>query len=210
MIKKKKKPSRSKPELVPFIPSRVSKDKDEIVKEIETLHLQFLENARSHLLLAKKIGEILERKKSEVKHGEWEIWVETNLSFSIRTVQYYMKINKYWDTLINTPTKSVGMLTEAIELITERRSLDAEAVSEKLRREKREERKDIISLHRRFFKKGESLNKNEKKALFRFLDDVRFKRETKFQKYQEGIEKIKEAIQENKKQIKKVLDSLKD
>ena len=61
-----------------------------------------------------------------------------------------MKINKYWDTLINTPTKSVGMLTETIELITERRSLDAEAVSEKLRREKRE-RKDIISLHRRFF-----------------------------------------------------------
>lgn len=210
MIKKKKKPSRSKPELVPFIPSRVSKDKDEIVKEIETLHLQFLENARNHLLLAKKIGEILEKKKSEVKHGEWEAWVEANLSFSIRTVQYYMKINKYWDTLINTPTKSVGMLTEAIELITERRSLDAEAVSEKLRREKREERKDIISLHRRFFKKGESLNKNEKKALFRFLDDVRFKRETKFQKYQEGIEKIKEAIQENKKQIKKVLDSLKD
>ena len=210
MIKKKKKPSHNKPELVPFIPSRVSKDKDEIVKEIETLHLQFLENARNHLLLAKKIGEILEKKKSEVKHGEWEIWVETNLSFSIRTVQYYMKINKYWDTLINTPTKSAGMLTEAIELITEKRSLDAEAVSEKLRREKREERKDIISLHRRFFKKGESLNKNEKKALFRFLDDVRFKRETKFQKYQEGIEKIKEALQENKKQIKKVLDSLKD
>lgn len=210
MIKKKKKPSRSKPELVPFIPSRVSKDKDEIVKEIETLHLKFLENARNHLLLAKKIGEILERKKSEIKHGEWEIWVEANLSFSIRTVQYYMKINKYWDTLINTPTKSVGMLTEAIELITEKRSLDAEAVSEKLRQEKRVERKDIISLHRRFFKKGESLNKNEKKALFRFLDDVRFKRETKFQKYQEGIEKIKEAIQENKKQIKKVLDSLKD
>lgn len=210
MIKKKKKPSRSKPELVPFIPSRVSKDKDEIVKEIETLHLKFLENARNHLLLAKKIGEILERKKSEVKHGEWEDWVEENLSFSIRTVQYYMKINKYWDSLINTPTKSVGMLTEAIELITEKRSLDAEAVSEKLRQEKRVERKDIISLHRRFFKKGESLNKNEKKALFRFLDDVRFKRETKFQKYQEGIEKIKEAIQENKKQIKKVLDSLKD
>ena len=210
MIKKKKKPSRSKPELVPFIPSRVSKDKDEIVKEIETLHLKFLENARNHLLLAKKIGGILERKKSEVKHGEWEDWVEENLSFSIRTVQYYMKINKYWDSLINTPTKSVGMLTEAIELITEKRSLDAEAVSEKLRQEKRVERKDIISLHRRFFKKGESLNKNEKKALFRFLDDVRFKRETKFQKYQEGIEKIKEAIQENKKQIKKVLDSLKD
>ena len=210
MIKKKKKPSRSKPELVPFIPSRVSKDKDEIVKEIETLHLKFLENARNHLLLAKKIGEILERKKSEVKHGEWEDWVEENLSFSIRTVQYYMKINKYWDSLINTPTKSVGMLTEAIELITEKRSLDAEAVSEKLRQEKRVERKDIISLHRRFFKKGESLNKNDKKALFRFLDDVRFKRETKFQKYQEGIEKIKEAIQENKKQIKKVLDSLKD
>ena len=210
MIKKKKKPSRSKPELVPFIPSRVSKDKDEIVKEIETLHLKFLENARNHLLLAKKIGGILERKKSEVKHGEWEDWVEENLSFSIRTVQYYMKINKYWDSLINTPTKSVGMLTEAIELITEKRSLDAEAVSEKLRQEKREDRKDIISLHRRFFKKGESLNKNEKKALFRFLDDVRFKRETKFQKYQEGIEKIKEAIQENKKQIKKVLDSLKN
>ncbi|MBK9498672.1 MAG: DUF3102 domain-containing protein [Leptospiraceae bacterium] len=210
MIKKKKKPSRSKPELVPFIPSRVSKDKDEIVKEIETLHLKFLENARNHLLLAKKIGGILERKKSEVKHGEWEDWVEENLSFSIRTVQYYMKINKYWDSLINTPTKSVGMLTEAIELITEKRSLDAEAVSEKLRQEKRVERKDIISLHRRFFKKGESLNKNEKKALFRFLDDVRFKRETKFQKYQEGIEKIKEAIQENKKQIKKVLDSMKD
>ena len=210
MIKKKKKTQRSKTELVPFITSSVSKDKDEIVKEIETLHLQFLENARNHLLLAKKIGEILEKKKSEVKHGEWEAWVEANLSFSIRTVQYYMKINKYWDTLINTPTKSVGMLTEAIELITERRSLDAEAVSEKLRREKREERKDIISLHRRFFKKGESLNKNEKKALFRFLDDVRFKRETKIKKYQERIEKIKEAIQENKKQIKKVLDSLKD
>jgi hypothetical protein len=210
MIKKKKKPSHSKPELVPFIPGRVSKDKDEIVKEIEKLHHDFLENARNHLLLAKKIGEILERKKSEVKHGEWEIWVEANLSFSIRTVQYYMKINKYWDTLINTPTKSVGMLTEAIELITEKRSLDAEAVSEKLRREKREERKDIISLHRRFFKKSETLNKNEKKALFRFLDDVRFKRETKFQKYQEGIEKIKEAIQENKKQIKKILDSMKE
>ncbi len=210
MIKKKKKPSQSKTELVPFIPGRVSKDKDEIVTEIEKLHHDFLENARNHLMLAKKIGEILERKKSEVKHGEWEIWVEENLSFSIRSVQYYMKIHKHWNTLINTPTKSAGLLTEAIELITEKRSLDSEVVSEKLRLEKREKRNDIISLHRRFFKKGEPLNKNDKKALFRFLDDVRVKRETKFQKYQEGIEKIKEALQENKKQIKKVLDSLKN
>jgi hypothetical protein len=210
MIKKKKKTSHSKTELVPFIPGRVSKDKDEIVTEIEKLHHDFLENARNHLMLAKKIGEILERKKSEVKHGEWEIWVEENLSFSIRSVQYYMKIHKHWNTLINTPTKSAGLLTEAIELITEKRSLDSEVVSEKLRLEKREKRNDIISLHRRFLKKGESLNKNDKKALFRFLDDVRVKRETRFQKYQEGIEKIKEALQENKKQIKKVLDSLKN
>lgn len=74
-------------------------------------------------MLAKKIREILETKKSEVKHGEWEIWVEENLSFSISTVQYYMKIHKHWNTLINIKAKSAELLTEAIELITEKRSL---------------------------------------------------------------------------------------
>ena len=210
MNRKKKKTSADQIEIVPFIPGRVSKDKDEIVREIEKLHNEFLENARNHLLLAKQIGERLERKKAEVKHGEWENWIEANLTFSIRTTQYYMKIHKHWNTLINTPNKSVGLLTEAIELITEKRHLDSHDISEKMKLEKREHRKDIISLHRRFFKKGESLNKNEKKALFLFLEDVRHKRETKFQKYQEGIEKIKDSIQENKKQIKKVLDSLKN
>lgn len=210
MTKKKKKNSKEEVELVPYLPGRVSKDKDETIREIEQLHEEFLMNARSHLLLAKKIGEKLERKKAEVEHGAWEDWVENNLPFKIRTAQYYMKIHKHWDSLINSPIKSVGLLTEAIELITEKRHTDSQHIAEKLNQEKREKRKDIISLHRRFFKKGEALNKKDKTALFHFLEDVRVKREVKIQKYEEGLEKTKHALQENKKQLRKVLESMKD
>ena len=153
MNKKKKKPTNPETEIVSFIPSQLTNDK--IINEIIQLHENFLENARNHLLLAKKIGEKLEIKKAELQRGEWEDWVEQNLPFKIRTAQYYMKIHKNWDRLVNSQTQSVVMLTEAIELITEKRSLDSNDVSEKLRKEKRERRKDIISLHRRFFKKGE-------------------------------------------------------
>ena len=208
MNKKKKKPTNPETEIVSFIPSQLTKDK--IINEIIQLHENFLENARNHLLLAKKIGEKLEIKKAELQRGEWEDWVEQNLPFKIRTAQYYMKIHKNWDRLVNSQTQSVVMLTEAIELITEKRSLDSNDVSEKLRKEKRERRKDIISLHRRFFKKGESLNKKEKAALFHFLEDVRIKRETKIQKFEVTIIRTKQALLENKKQIKKVTDSLKD
>ena len=138
MNKKKKKPTNPETEIVSFIPSQLTKDK--IINEIIQLHENFLENARNHLLLAKKIGEKLEIKKAELQRGEWEDWVEQNLPFKIRTAQYYMKIHKNWDRLVNSQTQSVVMLTEAIELITEKRSLDSNDVSEKLRKEKRERR----------------------------------------------------------------------
>ena len=69
MNRKKKKTSADQIEIVPFIPGRVSKDKDEIVREIEKLHNEFLENARNHLLLAKQIGERLETNMENGKIG---------------------------------------------------------------------------------------------------------------------------------------------
>lgn len=189
---------------------KLSKDRDETIKEIEVLHFKFLENARNHLLLAKQIGERLEEKKTTVKHGEWEAWVEANLPFKIRTAQYYMKIHKNWNTLITSSAKSIGLLTEAIELITEKKSLQNLEIAEKLKLEKREKRQDILSLHRRFFKKGENLNQRDRKAIYHFLEDIRVKREEKLKSYQTKIEKTKQALTENKKQMRKVLESLKE
>ncbi|HMV44067.1 MAG TPA: DUF3102 domain-containing protein [Leptospiraceae bacterium] len=189
---------------------KLSKDRDETIKEIEVLHFKFLENARNHLLLAKQIGERLEEKKTTVKHGEWEAWVEANLPFKIRTAQYYMKIHKNWNTLITSSAKSIGLLTEAIELITEKKSLQNLEIAEKLKLEKREKRQDILSLHRRFFKKGENLNQRDRKAIYHFLEDIRVKREEKLKGYQTKIEKTKQALTENKKQMRKVLESLKE
>lgn len=203
-----KKKSNNQIELVTT--GKLSKERDNTIKEIEVLHFQFLENARNHLLLAKQIGERLEEKKTTVKHGEWEAWVEANLPFKIRTAQYYMKIHKNWNTLITSSAKSIGLLTEAIELITEKKSLQNLEIAEKLKLEKKEKRQDIISLHRRFFKKGESLNQRDRKALYHFLEDVRVKREEKLKTYQEKIDKTKHAITENKKQMRKVLESLKE
>ena len=85
MNKKKKKPTNPETEIVSFIPSQLTKDK--IINEIIQLHENFLENARNHLLLAKKIGEKLEIKKAELQRGEWEDCVEQKIKD---------EINKLW------------------------------------------------------------------------------------------------------------------
>lgn len=63
-----------------------------LVQEIEKLHGEILDYARTSLDKAIKIGGHLSAIKSGIKHGDWETWIKINVTFSLRTVQNYMRI----------------------------------------------------------------------------------------------------------------------
>ena len=70
----------------------------DIVSEAETvpqvinaLHRRARQRAESAVDDAVKIGDILKDVKSNLKHGEWQSWIDENCEFSLRTAQLYMK-----------------------------------------------------------------------------------------------------------------------
>jgi len=61
------------------------------VQEITQLHDEIGGYLKMSLEKAIKIGELLTEQKASLKHGEWLPWIESNLPFSTRTAEVYLK-----------------------------------------------------------------------------------------------------------------------
>ncbi len=77
-------------------------DKD--IEQIQGLHKSIGANLNNALQNAILIGEILFKKKEELKHGEFIPWIEKNLPFSRVTA------NKYLRLFENNPTRKPDVL----------------------------------------------------------------------------------------------------
>ncbi len=64
----------------------------DLTAEIIKKHIELQHHQLGSLELAISIGEMLNQTKEESKHGQFTIWVQANLPFSIRTAQKYMSI----------------------------------------------------------------------------------------------------------------------
>jgi Protein of unknown function (DUF3102) len=98
-------------ELVPFV---VDPPVD-VTSEINRLHFENLEAARSTIQRAMRIGELLSQTKSNHKHGEWLPWLKANVAFDERTAQRYVKVYENRDRL---KYDSVSYLTDAYRALT--------------------------------------------------------------------------------------------
>ncbi|MBW1696072.1 MAG: DUF3102 domain-containing protein [Deltaproteobacteria bacterium] len=65
---------------------------DAEVERIKELHGQIKRSGEGMFKKALEIGEILTRKKSAMKHGQWLTWVKENLPFSQVTASAYMRL----------------------------------------------------------------------------------------------------------------------
>jgi hypothetical protein len=61
-------------------------------KNINEAHQCARESADNAVEWAVKCGQLLAAKKEQLKHGEWESWVEKNCAFTPRSASAYMKV----------------------------------------------------------------------------------------------------------------------
>jgi hypothetical protein len=70
-----------------------------IAEKLKRLHGEFLSLAGRSLSVARESGDLLIEAKDELKHGEWESWLETYFPGSSRTAEAYMRIASRWDSI---------------------------------------------------------------------------------------------------------------
>ena len=85
--------------------------------EINILHNIIKHKLRSSVIEALKIGKLLIKQKENIKHGEFEKWIEHSLTFSTRSAERYMKLYRY-----RGKTDSLTDLQSAYKMV---QSLDA-------------------------------------------------------------------------------------
>ena len=94
------------------------------------LHNQIIADLKRSLDSAIRIGELLTEQKENLNHGEFGPWIKSNLPFTDRTAQNYMRLYRERDRL---KTETVSDLKSAYKLLAEpkydfkrlRRELDA-------------------------------------------------------------------------------------
>jgi Protein of unknown function (DUF3102) len=106
----------------------VSTDLSVAVPEINRLHSEICDAARTSIEKAVRIGELLTEQKSLLKHGEWLPWQGANLLFSSRTATNYMRV---FENRALLKSESVSDLNEAYALLEEPRKVltDAQKVA---------------------------------------------------------------------------------
>ena len=83
-------------------------------RQIVQLHTGVNSALRTTLEKAISIGELLHHVKSKLPHGEWILWIETNLPFSARTATDYMRVFER-RKLLNQ--QSAADLSSALQLL---------------------------------------------------------------------------------------------
>lgn len=94
---------------------------DAIAARANDAHRQVNRSSSETLSLAKQAGEILQEAKSDLKHGEWIPWLESNFEGSVRTAQLYLQVFENWAQLeANTQHVSHLSLRGALASISDK------------------------------------------------------------------------------------------
>ncbi|WP_061286501.1 DUF3102 domain-containing protein [Leptospira interrogans] len=141
----------------------VQKNQDEDAEKISMLHISIETNIKNAIRNAIKIGELLIEKKSMLGHGKFIPWIATNLPFSERTAQRYIKLFENRDLLNTTP---VSDLKSAYKLLS---STDHE---EKEINPKEISKVDTKKLYKKF-KAGEKIGSKDRGLIKEFLSNER-------------------------------------
>ncbi|TGK36293.1 DUF3102 domain-containing protein [Leptospira andrefontaineae] len=143
--------------------SRTEEAKDIVVdsaaKDLNALHQSILTSGKNMVKFAIEAGEILTKKKAELKHGEFLPWVEENLTFKIRTAQRYLKIYESRDSI---NASALTHLEDAYKLVA------GPSTSEKEINPDFVDGIDPKILYKKY-RNGESITKSERKSLREFL-----------------------------------------
>lgn len=86
-----------------------------LAAEIISAHNEFMESMEDSMKKAIKAGELLLSAKERTEHGGFQAWIETNLPFSIRTAQNYMKIAKKQDVIEQKGAKMLSTAYDAVK-----------------------------------------------------------------------------------------------
>jgi hypothetical protein len=86
-----------------------------VVAEINRLHGETLDAARTSLDKAMRIGELLTQQKTSLEHGQWLTWIKANVSFSDQTARNYMRVYERRD---DPKFKTVLNLADAYRLLS--------------------------------------------------------------------------------------------
>ena len=105
-----------------------------VVAHINELHAQAEELAKQAKSIAAKTieaalecGKLLIKRKTELGHGNWENWCETNLKFSIETAKRYMRLyRKSCDEIDDTSNRSQN---ESVTVLENTNPQQSESVS---------------------------------------------------------------------------------
>jgi hypothetical protein len=85
------------------------------ITEIGKLHSEIIGHLKTSLAKAVRIGELLTEQKGSLKHGQFTPWIESNLPFTDRTAQNYMRCYRERDRL---KTETVSDLKSAYRVLS--------------------------------------------------------------------------------------------
>jgi hypothetical protein len=85
-----------------------------IPAEINRLHSEILDAAKTTIEKAIRIGKLLLEAKQNAGHGNWLAWIKDNISFDVRTAQRYIRVYEHRDLLKND---NVSHLSAAYRLL---------------------------------------------------------------------------------------------
>jgi hypothetical protein len=92
---------------------------NKLAREINRLHRSMIEAAVKTLDEAIRAGELLKQAKEKVGHGDWELWMESNLQFSKQTARRYMCC---FDNRDRLKTLTVSDLGAVYQLLTNKKT----------------------------------------------------------------------------------------
>ena len=84
--------------------------------EINRLHGEICQAARTTIEKAIRIGELLTEQKAGLKHGEWLPWLKANVQFSARTASNYLRVS---ESRFRLKSETISDLTDAYNALTE-------------------------------------------------------------------------------------------
>jgi DUF3102 family protein len=100
-----------------------------VAAEINRLHTEIDEAARTTIDKAIRIGQLLSEQKRSLKHGQWLPWLEANVSFTDRTARNYLRVFEKREQL---KLESVSDLTKAYRLLADKVTVSSPEVDEEV------------------------------------------------------------------------------
>jgi hypothetical protein len=85
--------------------------------EINRLHGEICQAARTTIDKAIRIGELLAEQKARLKHGEWLPWLKANVQFTARTASNYQRV---FENRLRLKSETISDLTDAYDALAER------------------------------------------------------------------------------------------